>query len=268
MSLDIKSHPVDRQLKLCKRRSWLLIIAGVINLAGCVSAPVLRTAEIAPDTDIGKIYQRAANSPLRTAEDHASDASRKPITFLSFTQVLPGMQVLDLAAGGGNTSELLALVVGEGGKVYAQNQAPRVQLERRLINQPQANLIPVVQPFDDAIPPTAPPLDLITINLSYHDIANLPIDRIKMNRRLLAGLKPNGHLVVVDHAAAAGSGAQATKTLHRIDQALVQAEFQQAGFKLEAVGDYLRNTADTHDKKSADLDRMSDKFALRFVKPN
>ena len=118
------------------------------------------------------------------------------------------------------------------------------------------------------MPAGSPLLDLITINLSYHDIANLPIDRVMMNRRLLAALKPGGHLVVIDHAAAAGSGARDTKTLHRIDEALVRAEFLQAGFKLDAVGTYLHNEADAHDKRSADLDRMSDKFALRFVKPD
>ena len=254
------------------RRSALLLMFCAITFTGCAlrSATPATTAtpEIAPDTEIGALYQRAATSPRRTPDDRASDASRKPIAFLTFAQVLPGMQVLDVSAGAGNTSQLLALVVGPSGKVYAQNAAPRVQLDRRLLNQPQENLIPLVQPFDAAMPPTAPLLDLITINLSYHDIANLPIDRITMNRRLLADLKPGGHLVVIDHAATAGSGVQDTKTLHRIDEALVRSEFEQAGFKLEERGNYLHNPADAHDKKSAGLDRMSDKFALRFVKPN
>ena len=104
--------------------------------------------------------------------------------------------------------------------------------------------------------------------MSYHDIANVPIDRVAMDRRFLAGLKPGGHLVVIDHAAVAGHGASDTKTLHRIDEALVRTEFEQAGFKLEAVSNYLRNPADAHDKKSPGVDRMSDKFALRFVKLN
>ena len=251
---------------LSNLRMSLLIIVCAGVFAGCTSTPVVIDTESAADTDITQLYQRAANSPRRTADDHASDASRKPVEFLSFAQVLPGMQVLDVSAGGGNTSELLALVVGSSGRVYAQNPAPRVQLEKRLTNQPQANLIPLVQPFEAIMPPAALPLDLITINLSYHDIANLPIDRFVMNRRLLAGLKRGGHLVVIDHAAVAGSGANHTKTLHRIDEALVRAEFEQAGFKLESVSNYLRNPYDIHDKKSPGLDRMSDRFAMRFIK--
>ena len=240
---------------------YLFIVSLAINVAGCISAPA------ALDSEKVGLYQSAAQSPRRSADDRGSDASRKPVEFLTFAGVKTDMQVLDIAAGGGNTSELLALVVGANGKVYAQNSTARAQLEKRLVDQPQTNLIPIVRPFDDPIPAGTPALDLVTINLSYHDIANLPIDRIKMDRQLFASLKPGGHLVVVDHAAVAGSGANETKTLHRIDEQLVRAEFEQAGFKLEATGDYLRNPADTRTKKSADLDRMSDKFALRFVKP-
>ena len=196
-----------------------------------------------------------------------SDVSRKPLEFLAFAQVVPGMQVLDVAGGGGTTTRLLALVVGSQGKVYSQGPTVRPAFEKRLSVQPQQNIVPVVRPFDDPVPPGTPALDLVTINLSYHDIANLPLDRIGMDRRLFAALKPGGRLVVVDHAATAGSGAADTKTLHRIDEALVRADMEHAGFRLEQSGDFLRNPADTHERKSFDMERTSDKFALRFVKP-
>jgi predicted methyltransferase len=243
-----------------KGMSSLLLIAAAC-VAGCASS------SIAPTKIDTALYQRAAASPIRTPEDRASDASRKPIEFLKFARVLPGMQILDLAAGSGNTTQLLALAVGDSGKVYAQNPTLRPALEKRLSNNPQTNIIPIVRPFDDAIPAGAPLLDLITINLSYHDIANLPIDRIKMVRRLLDALKPGGHLVLVDHAATVGTGLAHTKTLHRIDENLVRADFQEAGFSLEESGDYLRHPADNHERKSSEIEGMTDKFALRFVKP-
>jgi predicted methyltransferase len=117
------------------------------------------------------------------------------------------------------------------------------------------------------VPPDAPKLDLITIVNNYHDITYLPVDRTKMNQRLFAGLKPGGHLVVVDHSAKPGTGVSAGKTLHRIDEAVVVAEMQQAGFVLEAESAFLRNPADTRDTSSGDANLPTDKFALRFVKP-
>ena len=88
-----------------------------------------------------------------------------------------------------------------------------------------------------------------------------------MDRRLFDALKPCGHLVVVDHAARAGTGTADTRTLHRIDEAVVRSELQQAGFVLEAEGAFLRNTADPRDQTSTDSKIPTDKFALRFVKP-
>ena len=70
-------------------------------------------------------YQQAVNSPIRTDEDKRADATRKPIEFLQFTQVRPGMLVMDIAAGGGNTTQLLALVVGSKGSVWAQGDQQR-----------------------------------------------------------------------------------------------------------------------------------------------
>ncbi len=195
------------------------------------------------------------------------DASRNPVEFIPFTGAMPGMQVEDVAAGAGYTTQLMALAVGPAGKVYAQRETPGPALTKRLADNPQPNIVVVLRPFEDPVPPDAPKLDLITIVNNYHDITYLPVDRTKMNQRLYAALKPGGHLVVVDHSAKAGTGVSAGKTLHRIDEAVVVAEMQQAGFVLEAEGTFLRNPADTRETSSGDANPPTDKFALRFAKP-
>jgi predicted methyltransferase len=157
--------------------------------------------------------------------------------------------------------------VGNGGRVYAQGPAARAALADRLSSNPQANIVPVVRPYDDPVPPGTPPLDLVTINLNYHDIANLPLDRVRMDRRLFEALKPGGHVVVLDHAAAPGTSLRDSRSLHRIDEALVRSDFQQAGFKVEESADTWRNPADTHQQKSFEMKEPTDRFALRFVKP-
>jgi len=89
-----------------------------------------------------------------------------------------------------------------------------------------------------------------------------------MTQRLYAALKPGGRLVIVDHAAKPGTGTSAAKSLHRIDQTVVVAELTQAGFVLDAEGQFLRNASDTRENSSGDGQVMTDKFVLRFVRPN
>jgi predicted methyltransferase len=216
---------------------------------------------------LSESYKQVVASPIRTDEDRNADAKRKPLEFLQFTNVRPGMLVLDIAAGGGYTTQLLALVIGKNGTVWAQGTKSLSALEQRLASHPQANIVPVIRPFEDPIPNGVPKLDLITIIMNYHDIAYMPVDRAKMNQRLFNALKPGGHLVVLDHSAKEGSGISAAKSLHRIDEKVVVDEFQQAGFQLEQEDDFLKNPADPRDQAFFDMKSQTDKFALRFVKP-
>ncbi|MDQ6619813.1 MAG: methyltransferase [Pseudomonadota bacterium] len=212
-------------------------------------------------------YAAAIADPVRTDQDRRMDTARHPAEFLAFTRVRPGMKVLDVSAGGGYTSQLLALAVGQGGMVWAQAPQPGATLTKRLADHPQANLVAVARPFEDPVPPDAPKLDLVTLILNYHDISYLPVDRKIMNAKLFAALKPGGRIVVVDHSATPGSGVSAGRTLHRIDEAVVRAELTEAGFRLEEAGDFLRNPADTREDSSNSPKVPTDKFALRFVKP-
>jgi len=237
-----------------------LVIAAIALVAGCAMPP-------RADSASAMRYDSVIDSPIRTDQDRRMDAARKPADFLPFTQVKPGMQVLDVSAGGGYTSQLLALAVGPTGKLWAQTPRPGATLIKRLADHPQANLVVVERPFEDPIAPEMPKLDLITIVLNYHDISYLPVDRAKMNQRLFAALKPGGRLVIVDHSARSGTGIADGKTLHRIDEAVVRAEVRQAGFVLDGEGDFLRNPADARDDSSGEPKVPTDKFVLRFVRP-
>jgi predicted methyltransferase len=241
------------------QRPHLVNILAALAVAACAT-----TTEPGADARA----QAAIASPIRTEQDRRMDASRNPAQFLPFTGVRPGMVVLDLSAGAGYTSQLLALSVGPQGKVYAQRTQPGDALTKRLADHPQANFIPVYQPFDDPVPPDAPKLDLVTLVNNYHDIVYQPVDRAKMLQRLHAALKPGGRFVIVDHAAKPGTGTSVARTLHRIDEAVVIAEVTQAGFVLDGEGQFLRNASDTREASSGDGRAMSDKFVLRFVRPS
>jgi predicted methyltransferase len=212
-------------------------------------------------------YAAAIASPSRTAEDKTADAKRKPAEFLAFAEVKPGMKVLDVASGGGATAELLALAVGEKGEVWAQTGKPSPALDKRLAAAPQANLHPAVRAYNDPVPQGVSNLDLVTINMSYHDIVNTPTDRAEMNKHLYDALKKGGKLVLIDNAAKEGAGLTATNTLHRIEEATVVAELTKAGFALDAKSDYLHVAGDPRDQPFFKMEgKPDDKFALRFVK--
>jgi predicted methyltransferase len=231
----------------------------IFLLAGCAMPGT-------PEAPSADQYRALLASPVRVERDRTFDQRRHPVELLQFADVRPGMRVLDIATGGGYTSQLLALAVGPSGKLWAQTPQPGAALKERMAAHPQANFIVTARPFDDPAPPEAAPLDLVTLILNYHDISYLPVDRDAMNRKVFAALKPGGRYVIVDHSALAGSGISAGKTLHRIEEAFVVAEVMRAGFVLEGEGSFMRNPADKRDDSSAPP-KETDKFVLRFVKP-
>jgi predicted methyltransferase len=217
----------------------------------------------------------------RSAKDRGLDAGRHPAEMLAFLDVRPGMRVADLGAGPGYMTELLARAVGPRGTVYMQNEPTwlpfladslRERFSQPIMGSP--NVIRVDQPFEDPLPPQARNLDVVVMNLIYHDVAATKTDRAAMNRHVFDALRPGGAYVLVDASAPDGSGVSAVETLHRIDEAVVKDEIVRAGFRLEAEGAFLRNLADRRDwnaspKAAEESGRRgtSDRFALRFIRP-
>lgn len=238
-----------------------LLLTTCLVLAAC-AGPASREAPPSADA-----YRALLADPIRTDRDRRMDETRRPVELLQFLGVRPGMRVLDLAAGAGYTSQLLALAAGPSGMVWSQVQQQGAALGERLAAHPKPGFTVVQRPFGDPVPPEASALDLVTLILNYHDISYLPVDRDAMNRKVFAALKPGGKYVVIDHSALPGTGATAGKTLHRIEEAFVVEEVKRAGFVLEGEGGFMRSPADTRAESSNRATPPSDKFVLRFVKP-
>ena len=256
---------MHQQHRLARHLAHALLALSAAAFAGPGFAAT--QAATAAATGLQSPYQAAIASPARSDDDRKGDAKRKPAEFLAFAKVRPGMMVMDMATGGGATAALLAVAVGPDGTVWAQSYKPSLTLNERLAAKPMPNLRPVVTPFENPLAAGMPALDLVIINLNYHDIVNTPTDRAAMNRRLFDALKPGGALIVIDNAAAKGSAFTATKTLHRIEEAAVVEEVTGAGFVLDARSDYLHVAADPRDQPFFKMDgKPDDKFALRFVK--
>ena len=131
---------------------------------------VLAVPALAADPAI----EMAIAGPERTAADRERDARDKPAEVMAFAGVKPGMTVADIFSAGGYYTELLAGVVGPGGKVLAINNMSYANfakddikarftegrlknVERRLVEASYMN-------------PGPKSVDLAVIVMAYHDV--------------------------------------------------------------------------------------------------
>jgi len=243
------------------------------------SSVVAESAPLPPD-QISQEIKDALAAVDRPAADKALDAGRRPEQMLAFFGIRPGMKVADLFAGGGYTTELLSRVVGPTGTVYSQEPVfppESQQIEQvwstRLSQPTFKNVIAVHKSFgsDDLLPVKPGSLDAIIINMNYHDLVLLGVDRDKLNAEMFRALKPGGVYGIVDHSAKAGSGLKDI-SLHRIDEGLLVNEVETAGFRLAAASGALRHPEDdrtwvTAPRAAGERRGTSDRFMLKFVKP-
>jgi len=242
------------------------LAAMVFSLVAClVASPGVR-AQAAPD------YAALMAAPDRSDADRKADTRRDPVPFLAFAGLRPGMKVLDMGAGGGYSTELIARAVAPGGIVYGQNAADlnekaKTAFDARLKTPAMKDAVADVRPFDDPAPPGVHDFDLITFLFYYHDTTYMNVDRAEMDRNMFAALKPGGFLVIADHSALPGQGTSVGKTLHRIEESTLRKEVEAAGFRVVAEGNFWRHPDDTHDFPSIRPTMPVDEFVLKFQKP-
>ena len=217
-------------------------------------------------------FEALVASPDRSDADRQTDQRRQPARMLAFTGVGNGMKVLDMGAGAGYSTELLARAVGSSGVVYAQESSAVMErvkdkFDIRAQNPAMKNVVHVIRNYDDPLPPEAKGLDLITFFFAYHDVTYMPVDRAEMNKKMFAALKPGGFLVIADHSARPGEGTSVAKTFHRIEESTLRQEIEAAGFKLAAEAHFLRHPEDPRDAAVFRPQVPVDEFVLKYQKP-
>ena len=212
-------------------------------------------------------YRAIVAAPDRTDADRQTDQRRHPVDLLAFTGVRTGWTVLDMGAGAGYSTELMARAVGPGGKVYGQADVESDKLKARSNTPAMQNVTVLVRPSDDPVPTNVHDLDLITFFFAYHDTTYMEVDRAKMDRALFAALKPGGILVIADHSARPEDGATVGKKFHRIAEQTLRSEIEAAGFKFVADASFLRHPEDTRTNIVFHNPTPIDEFVLKFQKP-
>ena len=215
-------------------------------------------------------FDKIVAHPDRSDADRTNDVRRKPAQMLEFIPVRQGIVAVDLVAGGGYTTELLARAVHPGGRVYAQvPRAPSAGLLARLAKPSLIGVRLVAQPLESPVSAEVANggVDLVTLMFNYHDLGHMGVDRERMNRAVFAALKPGGLYVIADHAGRAGTGISESGTLHRVEEAFVRAEVEAVGFRLLESAGFLRNPNDPRDKETPDPAQPKDEFVLKFIRP-
>ena len=243
-----------------------VFIAAAFGIGCALGVCLEASAQPAPD------YGPLLSAPDRSDADRLADKRRDPVPLLAFADVRPGMKVLDMGAGGGYSTELIARVVAPHGIVCGQNppdlpEKPKTTFEGRLNSPAMKNVVADIRPFDDPVPPGVHDLDLVTFLFLYHDTTYMNVDRTEMDRKLFAVLKPGGLLIIADHSALPGQGVSVGKTLHRIEESTLRQEVEAVGFRLVAEGNFWRNPEDTRDFPSYRPTVPVDNFVLKFQKP-
>jgi len=244
-----------------------------ITFAAMAAALILTSTAHAQAPETTAAIAAAVADSVRPDADKARDAARKPAEIVAFAGVKPGDKVAEFLPGGGYYTRIISKAVGPTGHVYALVPAAFAQRPGGLdaLNALAAQLGNVTVVATDITNFTLPePVDLAWTTENYHDMHNGPAPSFAgVNSAVFKVLKPGGLYFVEDHAAAAGTGTEATSTLHRIEPAAVIAEVTAAGFALDAQSDVLANPNDpkTVGVRDPSVQGETEKFALRFKKP-
>jgi len=205
----------------------------------------------------------------------------KQSELLRFARVEAGATVIDVYPGDGDWTRLFSDIVGPEGRVYSFVPSELAEFFKTdplgkmqtLAAEPGRENVDAVSADLVAFPEVTQSADVLWLHLFYHDLHTTLMQSkgataADFNRAVYAHLKPGGDYVIVDHAAAAGSGINDTQTLHRIDPATVREEVEAAGFVLDEASSLLADKTDAHSIKvfHPAIKGQTDRFVYRFVK--
>ncbi|MGE0621343.1 MAG: methyltransferase domain-containing protein [Pseudomonadales bacterium] len=214
--------------------------------------------------------------PERSETDRARDLTSHPAQVLRFAGARPGLTVLDVLAGDGYYSEILARVVGSDGRVFLHNNQAYVGLLRRVPDRRRRADVEALEIYVREIGDIdlrSDSVDLILMIKVYHDLYYLnngwdvpPGPVFDTLRRVL---KPGGVLLLVDHRAPDGTGASFAQNHHRIAADFARADLTARGFVFDGATDVLANPEDdlTRSPFAPDLRGRTDRFVQRYLKP-
>ena len=249
----------------------LKLITLAIALSGASMTAMAKPADVSA---------AVAATASRSEDNVKLDESRKPAEVLQFFGLKPGMAAIDMFGANRYWSEIIAPVVGPTGSVVVWQPTQFMNDKRKAefaqFAQRQPNVALISSPFEDPRLGTSH-YDFLIMNMDYHDVywqnPERKIPKMEPDiwlKALYAAMKPGAVVGIIDHVASPNNDPRATvEKYHRIDPAVLKADFQRAGFVFEGESDILRNPADDHSLNVFDpkIRGKTDRTVFRFRKP-
>ena len=221
-----------------------------------------------------------ANTSARSEANLKLDENRKPAELLAFLGLERGSHVIDMFGANRYWAEIIAPAIGPEGRLVVWQPTQFINDKRKAefaeFAGKAGNAALIYSPFEDPRIGTGAH-DFMIMNLDYHDVywenAERKIPRMAPDawlKQLYAAMKPGAVVGIIDHAANPGGDTrEIVEKLHRIDPAVVRADFERAGFVLEAESDLLRNPNDDRTGNVFDdsIRGRTDRFVFKFRKP-
>ena len=217
-------------------------------------------------------------NPNRLAADVERDKRSQPQFVVDLLELQAGDRVVDIFAGGGYYSEILGAVVAPGGEVLMHNNQAYIAYVGDALDQRfNGRVVSGVKRHDrevDNLGLGENTLDAAMIVMSYHDLYHTAegwpkIDAKNFMAQIVGALKPGGRFLIVDHAAAPGSGSDSAQVLHRIEESFARKDVEAYGLRYKGSSDALRNEEDDYSLTAFDpkVRGKTDRFILVFEKP-
>ena len=234
-------------------------------------------AQVDEPSPIEARIKAAMESDIRSEEEKARDANRRPVETLEFFGLREDMRVLELVPGSGWYTKLLGPVLAEQGELYLALGTSRI--EPLLQETPGLEKIKII-----AVETTATPTDISSIvditgfeldvedldlALTFRNMHNLTeTSRGIVNAAVFDALKPGGHYGVVDHTRR-HMEPLTTENRRRADPVAIIKEIEDAGFEFVDFSDlhYKPDDELRYEVGRKSVTGNTDRFTLLFRKP-
>jgi len=201
--------------------------------------------------------QLAVENTDRTKKFTERDKFRNPATTLNFFGIKPDMKVLELSAGGGWYTEILAPLLYDSGQLVVTHHDPkagayqkrsRQNFDNKVASHPRFDKLKVVTTH---VPPKkayvkAETFDMVLTFRNLHNWLSRDAMQDVMEEAFNA-LKSGGTFGVVEHRADDTASLEYMKNSGYVSQALAIKVAQQVGFTLVSSSEINANPKDTKD---------------------
>jgi predicted methyltransferase len=231
-------------------------------------------------------------SPHRSQKNRSRDRDRHPIETLEFFGIRPNQTVVELWAGNGWYTEILAPFLRDRGQLIVTNSDPNTDkyakvLQEKLTSNPaifgKVKVATIAPPKKLTLAPDNS-VDLVLTFRNIHNWVAAGYDQ-KVYEAAFKALKPKGIFGVEEHRAKAGTSAKESAKTGYIAEDAAIAAIEKVGFKLIGKSEINANPKDTKDYAAGvwtlpptlrqgekDKERYlaigeSDRMTLKFIKP-